>query len=339
MKKLSLLFMLLLVCALVFSGCGKEEKPYDYDLSEYVTLGQFPNVEIDKDEIDKKVDEAVNEITSQYAEENEITDRAVENGDTVNISYVGKIDGEEFEGGSSNGTDLTIGSKEFIDGFEDGLIGKNLGEEVELNLVFPEDYHNEDLSGKDVVFSVKINSIKAKVNPELTDDMVKEKTEYSTVAEYLEEKEKEITKEQVQQNYIDSCKMLKYPQTETKKYYDQMVNSYNQVAVLNGMTLESIAMSYYGYSSLDEFLEYVMQSAMLTVKEEIVIWKTVRDNNISFTDEEYQTRALELAKKAQMDTVKEYEEYAGKNTVELQIYLDKIVEMACEAKNYKNTAE
>ena len=176
MKKLSLLIVLVLALALVFCSCGKEgsaKANYDYDLSEYVTLGKFPAVEIDEEKIEDELNKAIEEITSQYGEKADVTDRAVVDGDIVNIDYTGKMDGKEFEGGSAKGHDLTIGSDSFIPGFEDGIIGKKLGDEFDLKLVFPEDYkNNPDLQGKDVVFTVKINSIKSQSNPALSNDMV-----------------------------------------------------------------------------------------------------------------------------------------------------------------------
>ena len=333
MKKFGLIFVLMLAFAVILTGCGKEDTPYDYDLGEYVTLGEFPKVEIDMDEVQEKVDEAVTEIASEYAETSKVTDRPVKDGDIVDIDYTGKIDGKEFEGGSATGTELEIGSDSFIAGFEDGLIGKNIGDTVDLNLVFPEDYKSEDLQGKDVVFTVKINSITAKKVPALSNEMVEEKTDYSTVSEFLENTRKQTIEDMLWQNYLDSCMIIKYPEAEVKKYYDQMVQSYRQMAVYYGMNLENLV-SMYGYSTVESFLDYALESAMLTVKEEIVIWKTVRDNDITLTDKEYKELGLEIAKEAGYETLKEYEEYVGeKNTIKLQIYMDKIVEMAIKANN------
>lgn len=339
MKKLSILFVLVLALGLVFCSCGKEESAYDYDLGEYVTLGDFPNVKIDMDKVQEDVDKAVKDIASQYSEKKEVKDRPVQKDDIVNIDYVGKLNGVEFEGGKDEGYDLTIGSKTFIDGFEDGLIGKKIGEKVDLDLTFPEDYSNKELQGKDVVFTVKINSIKSQTIPALTSEMVQEKTDYESVNEFLDETRKEKIEAHLWESYVNSCKMSKYPQEETKKYYDQMVDSYNQMAVSNGMTLESLV-SFYGYGSVDSFLEYVMESAMLTVKEEVIIYKTVRDNEIPLTDEEYEKLGAELAKEAQYETLKEYEAGVGKHAIKVQIYMDKIIEMTYKANEAKiNTTE
>ncbi|MDE7257698.1 MAG: FKBP-type peptidyl-prolyl cis-trans isomerase, partial [Lachnospiraceae bacterium] len=112
-------------------------------------------------------------ILPNYTTTEEVTGRAVENGDTANIDFVGYIDGEAFDGGTGTGYDLTIGAHQFIDGFEDGLIGVNIGETVSLNLKFPDPYErNPDLAGVPVIFEVTVNSISKQVTPELNDEFV-----------------------------------------------------------------------------------------------------------------------------------------------------------------------
>lgn len=328
MKKLVILSMLLLAVAVVFCGCGKDAKPYDYDLGDYITLGEFPNVAYDADKVAEAYKEEADAIASKFKTIESITDRPVEEGDTVKIDYVGKINGEEFEGGSANGTELEIGSDTFIAGFEDGLIGKNLNEEVTLNLVFPEDYKSADLAGKDVVFTVKINAISANIIPELTDSMVQEATNYESVSAYADAVREQIARDQLWEAYLDSCKVIKYPKAETKKYYDRLLDSYSQVAVYNGMTLEAMVTSYYGYSTMDDFLAYAMSISMSSVKEEMVLYYTARTYGIEITDEGYEEIGLELAKDAGYATLEEYETYMAKDGIMLEIYRKKVVDKA-----------
>lgn len=335
MKKLVLLSTLLLVIAVVFCGCGKDAKPYDYDLGEYITLGDFPGVKYDADKVDEAYEEEAESIASEFKTTESVTDRAVEDGDTVKIDYVGKIDGKEFEGGSANGTELEIGSDSFIAGFEDGLIGKKLNEEVTLNLVFPEDYKNADVAGKDVVFTVKINAITANIIPELTDSMVQEKTEYDNVTDFADAIREQAARDQLWETYLESCKVVKYPKEETKKYYDRLLDSYSQVAVYNGMTLEAMVTSYYGYKTLDEFLSYAMSLAMSSVKEEMVLYSTARNNNIEISDADYQKIGTELAKEAGYETLEDYEGYMAEDGIRLEIYRKLVVDKAFEANNIK----
>ncbi len=326
MKKLILFATLILALTICLCSCGKNETPYDFDLKEYLTLGEYPNVEIDKDKLQERLEEEISNVTSEYSTTVDVTDRAVKDGDIVNIDYVGKIDGKEFEGGSAEGSDLTIGSNTFIAGFEKGLIDKKIGEEVTLNLVFPEDYGKEDLNGKDVVFTVKINSIKEKTTPAVSDKMIEEKTDYATVKEFCDEKSKEIAKELVWEKYVSSAKVNKYPKEETKKYYDQLINYYKQLAAYNGVTLETMVSSFGGYESVDDFFAYALSSAKSTVKEEMVVYLTVREHNIELSEEEYKKQGEELAKEYGYENLKEYENANGRSAIEVNVYTDLLIE-------------
>jgi trigger factor len=149
---------------------------FEFAVEPEVKLGEYKglpyNYEV-KEVTDEDVDKEIDSMRSKYAEVESIEDPA-EDGDTVNIDYTGLLDGEPFEGGSAEGYDLRLGSGSFIPGFEDQLIGIREGEEKELNLTFPEEYHSADLAGKAVVFKVKVNDVKRRVLPELDDDFAKD---------------------------------------------------------------------------------------------------------------------------------------------------------------------
>lgn len=151
----------------------------DIKALDYVTLGDYKGISVPADVhniTDDAVQEQIDSILSDYATTNKVTDRAIKDGDTVNIDYVGKVDGKEFDGGSTNGsgTDVTIGTTQYIDDFIDQLVGHKPGDSFDVNVTFPDPYtSNTDLSGKDAVFATTINYISEKVNPDLTDDFVK----------------------------------------------------------------------------------------------------------------------------------------------------------------------
>ena len=170
------------------------ERP-DYRALDYVTVGQYRQLPVETDEItvtDEDIDAALRAAipAEDYAD---VPDGTVESGDIVNIDYTGKIDGNEFEGGTAAGQDLTIGSGTFIDGFEEGLLGLKVGDTTDLDLTFPEDYVSSTLAGKAVVFTVKINSIRRA--PEITAELISEISDgsYSTVEGY-----RDYQREQVQ---------------------------------------------------------------------------------------------------------------------------------------------
>ena len=160
-----------------------------YDAGDYVSLGDYMNMEVTLDKDYQVTDDMVknyvnNNVIANYPYYVESDKTVVENGDVANIDYEGLLDGEAFDGGTAQDYDLEIGSGSFIDGFEDGLIGKKIGDTVDLNLTFPKDYSSTDLAGKEVVFTVKINSVKRA--PKLTDELAAEisNNEYKTAEAY-----------------------------------------------------------------------------------------------------------------------------------------------------------
>ncbi|SEK89836.1 MULTISPECIES: trigger factor [unclassified Butyrivibrio] len=178
MKKIVSVMMAAVIAAGALTGCAKAGKNADaaylkdIKLTDYVKLGEYKglSIEVASPEVtDEEVEQYMQYISSSMKATVEVTDRAVQEGDTVNIDYSGKRadTGEVFDGGTAEGYDLTIGSHSFIDGFEDGLIGAQIGETRDLNLTFPENYGAAELAGADVIFTVKVNSIKVK--PDLDD--------------------------------------------------------------------------------------------------------------------------------------------------------------------------
>ena len=190
MKKTMTAFLAAIVTAVSLAGCGGNKPDdatqvessseqgdkndpnnpaylKDMDLTKYVTLGEYKGitVEVQSPEVSEaEVDAYIQYVTSSMPATEEVTGRPVQEGDTVNIDYAGKYadSGEAFDGGTAQGYDLVIGSHSFIDGFEDGLIGANIGDTLDLNLTFPEDYGHSELAGVDVIFTVTVNSIKVK---------------------------------------------------------------------------------------------------------------------------------------------------------------------------------
>lgn len=182
------------VCALAVSviGCGSNSgsvnKIRSYDVEKYVTLGDYDGMEVevagDFEVSDEDVVDYINGMLSYYPSYEDTDKQTVEDGDCVNIDYEGKKDGVAFDGGTAQGYVLEIGSNTFIDGFEEGLIGVNVGETVDLNLTFPEDYQSADLAGADVVFTVTVNKIVKKVETtydQLTDEYVSDNLNYESV--------------------------------------------------------------------------------------------------------------------------------------------------------------
>ena len=160
-----------------------------------VTLGAYKDLGIEKKAVevnDEDVQAELEREQKKNARTIAVEDRAVLDGDTVNIDYAGFVGEEQFEGGTAEGQDLKIGSHSFIDTFEDQLVGKNIGDEVEVNVTFPAEYHAENLAGKPAVFKVKINGIKAEELPELNDEFAEEVSDFDTLEEYKEDLKKKV---------------------------------------------------------------------------------------------------------------------------------------------------
>lgn len=206
MRKLTRLWLCAAAGILLISGCAKKdteetttteaaaEETTAQGVSARVVLCEYKGISI-KEQIvevtDEDVEAQIQQNVSRHAEKKEVTDRPAKLGDTVNIDYVGMKDGVAFQGGTAEGYDLTLGTHTFIDGFEEGIVGANVGDELSLNLTFPEQYHSADLAGADVVFDVTVNKIFAA--GELDDEFVQSISKVSkTVKEYREEIRREL---------------------------------------------------------------------------------------------------------------------------------------------------
>lgn len=226
----------------------------DEGIDSFITLGEYKGLDLTKNVVTVSDDDIQSQIDSDLkTNAAEIEDGTVEDGDIVNIDYEGKIDGTAFDGGSSEGYDLTIGSGSFIDDFEEQLIGCKTGETTEVTVTFPEDYGNEELNGKDAVFTVTINAIK-RPDKEITDEWVKNNSDFNTVEEYKENirTEMEATNEEsalsTMQNeafsmVYSSSTPIQYPQDMVDEYTDLTKQSYETYASYYGMEYDEFASS------------------------------------------------------------------------------------------------
>ena len=275
----------------------------EYDVT--VELGQYKGLEIDFPEInitDEEIDEMVEEFVEDLAEDVPV-DRPAQNGDNLNIDYVGYMDGEEFEGGKDESVDMVLGDGYFFDAFEEGLVGKEVGEHT-LELNFPEDYY-EDLAGKPVTFVVTINSISETVIPELSDELIAENTEYSTIEEYrayvkgeLEQEATEDAEDHLERDImylaINNATFGGEIDTEINDlaqqyfdYYDQMAQSYYGIS---GVELFSM---FYGMTE-DDYNATIMEESGYSVKLQHLLDKVAEAENITYTEEEYKTEFEEI---------------------------------------------
>ena len=297
------------------------KKPKSYGKAK---LGKYKGIDlsIDKVEVtDEEVDAQVNSILASNPNSQDITDRAVENGDIANIDYEGKKDGVAFDGGTAKGYDLHIGSGSFIPGFEDGVVGMKIGETKDIKLTFPEDYQSTELAGKEVVFTVKVNSIKVETPATLDDAWVEKYTngKQKTVADFKESTRKEIEESKTMQvefqaqndamkTIMDSSEFE--PNNEAIEYEkNNQKNQLKKAAEENGMAFDAL-LSMYGMTEeqLDEQLDTYAKEA---VNRKILIDTIAKEAKIKAKKEHYEY----LAKQEGLE-VKDLESRYGKEVVD-----------------------
>ena len=317
-------------------------------LKPEVTLGQYKGIKVDKVEVsvsDEEVDAEVEKERDRNARNVSVTDRAVKDGDQTVIDFEGFQEGTPFEGGKGENYPLTIGSGTFIPGFEDQLIGKNIGEDIEVNVTFPEDYQAENLAGKPALFKVQIKEIKEKQLPELDDEFAAEVSEFDTLDEYradvkknlLEKKEKEaraVKENAVIEAIIQEAKM-DIPEAMVETQQRQMVDEFTQRLQMQGLSTEQ----YFQFTGLDhgKLMEQVKPQAEQRIKSRLVLEAIVKAENIVADEADFDKEVASMAETYHMeaDKVKEMLDEGGKKQMMEDIAINKAVEFVVD--NAKET--
>lgn len=294
-------------------GAGQELK---YTLEVFVkpdvTLGEYKGVAVEKN-VEKVTDEAVDARIQNDVERasttQDVTDRAVENGDIVNLDYAGSVDGVAFEGGTAQGQSLTIGSGMFIPGFEEQMVGMNIGEERDLSVKFPEQYHAENLAGKDAVFHVKVNGIQTKVRPELDDDFAADVSEFDTFEAYkanivadLEKNAADRAEANLEdalvQKVVDAAD-CDIPDAMIQDEITTMLREMEMRMMYQGIRFEDY-LKYTG-QTLDQVRENCKPEAANRVKTQLVLEAVAKAENIVPTDEDVDEAIADQAKRVNRD--------------------------------------
>lgn len=301
-----------------------------------VKLGQYKGLKVGESNAkatEEEIEKAIKNVLESNASDKKYEEGTIENGDTANIDFEGKIDGVAFEGGTSQGYNLQIGSGSFIEGFESGLVGKSVGETVDLNLKFPDDYKNSatgelsEHAGKNVVFTVKINYFNRAVVPELSDAFVKEYCQdykVETVAELKEYLEKQLVLNKklsaIWQNLLDSTEIT-YDEEEVAGLVEQMKNQYVQYYKYYGVELKD----YLEYAGLtEEQFEQQMDTSVRSSLKNIVIAMTVaREEGLEVTEKEYREEVDPDVEAGTFDSLEAFQSlYPKQDTVDSLLYYD-----------------
>lgn len=309
-----------------------------------VTLGQYKGLEYDEKPVevtDEDLEQELKKVQEQNARTITVEDRAIANGDIAVIDFTGSVDGEEFEGGKGEDYELVIGSHSFIDTFEDQLIGKNTGDEVEVNVTFPEDYQVADLVGKPALFKVVIKAIKTKEVPELDDEFASDVSDFDTLDEYkedlkktiLEKKEKaaKTAKENALVDKVIENAQMDIPEPMIELEVRQMADEFAHRMQMQGLSMEQY-MQYTGLTS-EKLLEEMKPNAEKKIKTRLVLEAVVDAEKIEVSAEELEAEYKKLADMYQMevDKVKEIMGTAGEENMKKDIAVQKAVDVIADS--------
>lgn len=309
-----------------------------------VTLGDYKGIEVEKktaEVTDEELQAEIDKVRESNSRMITVEDRAVQDGDITTIDFEGFVDGEPFEGGKGENYPLTIGSHSFIDNFEEQLIGKNIGEETEVNVTFPEQYQAEELQGKPAVFKVTIKEIKVKELPELDDDFAQDVSKFDTVDEYKEDLKKKLLEnkeaalkrekeEDVVGKIIENATMeIPDPMVDTQ--VRQMVQEFSQRIQSQGLSLQQY-MQFTGMTP-ESLTNELQPQALKRIQSRLVLEAVVAAENIETSDEDLEKELEKMAEMYQMeaDKLKELVGEEEKKQIALDLAVQKAVELVVDA--------
>lgn len=309
-----------------------------------ITLGEYKGIKVEKTTVevtDADIEAELKKVQDQNARMITVEDRAVEDGDTVNIDYAGSIDGVAFDGGTAVGQPLVIGSHTFIDNFEEQIIGHNIGEELDVNVTFPAEYQAEELAGKAAVFHVKVNSITKKELPEINDEFAQDVSEFDSLEAYKEdikakllEKKEAEAKAQKENKVVDAIienSTMEIPDAMVETQQMQMADEFAQRLSYQGLQIEQ----YFQFTGLNRetFLEQMKPQALKRIQTRLVLEAIVAAENIEATDEELDTDISKMAEMYQMEVekVKEFIGEGEKEQMKKDIAVQKAITFVADA--------
>ncbi len=349
-KRITLALVAVMVLSLV-AGCGKKDSKFTpYDYSDYVTLGEYTNLDIEVDSAEvteKQMEEFRQSVIDAMTTQEHVTDRVVGEKDKIHLQFTGYLDGEAFEGGSTGekGTDYTIGGG-YIDDLNKQLIGLECGKEYSLNCTFPKDYGKDELNGKDVVFVVTVDYIFGDdIVPEYTDELVKEYSEkkFTTIEDFEKDARETLAEQNLSEQdqkwkaalistIIENAEIKELPADRLEEiysdYYDYYKNMYTTYASYFGMTYESLlAADGLTDAKLQEECRKIAESQLQSIVVMTVIGKA---ENMALSDEEYESEANAFVEAESLSSLADIEENYGKAYVYETLLLERVADFLYE---------
>lgn len=333
------------------------EKGKDFEFEATVTvepevkLGDYKGLEIEKQDseltdqdLQDEIDHSLGHLADMVVKE----DGAVEEGDTVNIDFDGYVDGEQFEGGQADGYDLEIGSGSFIPGFEDQLVGVKTGEEKDVVVTFPEEYHAEELAGKEATFKTKVNEIKYKEVPELTDEIANElDSDANSVDEYKENLRKRLSEQKAQDaenvekeeaiNKVTENTTIDIPQAMIDTELDRMVQEFGQSIQQQGLDLQT----YFQISGQDEsqLREQMKDDAEQRVKTNLTLSAIADEENIEVTDEDIDKELEKMSSQFNISVEDIKQTLGNTDIIKNDVRIQKVIDLLRDNAKYVDSAK
>ena len=322
-------------------------------LKPEVTLGKYKGVKVDKVEVvvtEEEVNAQIEKERENSARTITVDNRPVKNGDITTIDFEGFVDGVAFEGGKGTDYPLTIGSGAFIPGFEEQLVGAELGKEVEVNVTFPEEYHAPDLAGKPAVFKCTVKDIKEKELPELDDEFASEVSTFDTLAEYKEDVKKSLemqkadaakrAKEEAAIDAVVADAKMEIPEAMIETEQRQMIDEFAQRLQMQGLSMEQY-MQFTGMNP-QMLLEQTKGQAEQRIKTRLVLEAVAKAENMEISEEEFEEEVKRMSERYQMEAsqITEMLGAKGKEQVKADLAVSKAVDFIVEnAKEGKATTK
>lgn len=321
MKRIISLALAIGLIALSLTGCSSKREAFNVNLEKFVTLADYKNITVDRTstEYSDNYNYIFENMVYSYNAYEKLTTGTVENGDTVNIDYVGKIDGEEFDGGSATGTNLVIGSGSFIDGFESGLVGKEVGSTVDLPLTFSTEY-DASVAGKDVVFTVKINYIQEL--PEVNDALAIQ-LGFATSDELKANLDNETIKSCIANNLVNNSTVNKYPDDDKAaidEQYNTALTQLTSAASNYGYDVDKFIQAYYGVTTAQYKSSFYMQN----LEYPMIMYLVLDTEKLNVTEDDINAKVNEIATQSGT-TVAQVKENYDSRTLEFYTVEEKVL--------------
>lgn len=359
MKKRAVIISTLLSVSLMLTGCSWSDikakftgedtgantgASQDYVASECVTVPEYKGISVDCTVSDEDLQSEIDSFLQENSSEKKVKKGKCKEGDSVNIDYVGKVDGKAFDNGSAEGQTITLGSSGYVDGFDDGVIGMKVGQKKDIDVTFPEDYQETSLAGKPAVFTVTLNYISETITPELTDELVADKTDYKTVDEYkkatlenLKKDKKESAGQNAYSEVEEKAEVKNYPEALVKTCSDQLDAYYQYMSTQYGFTDFNTFLTQMG---MDEatYKENLTKAAQGIAKTQLLTEAIAEKEGITVSDEEIKTEIAKVAEESgqeEADLKKNFESLYGdsitvENYYKITLLTNKVVDFIGE---------